>query len=135
MSTDLFIKWAEDSLEDVTWLSAALFNKKKAANTEILALCLALAIKYSCPRKESYRPSTTGPRTATRDEKLRVIMAATLLAEFGTENIANIDDALIERTLQDYANGGLKKLASLLEDSDDRIGALVGILEGLMTEN
>ena len=131
----MFIKWAEDSLEDVAWLSAALFNKKKAANTEMLALCLALAIKYSCPRKESYKPSTTGPRTATRDEKLRVIMAATLLAEFGRDNVADLDESLIEPTLQDYANGGLKKLASLLEDSDDRIGTLVAILEGLMTKN
>lgn len=121
-------------MEDVSWISASLFDKK-SANTEMLALCLAIAVKYSCPRKESYKPSNTGPRTGTKDEKLRVIMATTLLAEFGAEKIADIDDSVIETTLQHYANGGLKKLASLLEDSDDKMGALVATLEGLMAAN
>ena len=134
MKADLFIKWAEDSLDDVAWISAELFDKKNA-NTEMLALCLALAVKNACPRKEPYKASTTGPRTAIKDEKLRVIMAATVLFEFGAEGAAKLDESQIEATLQSYANGGLKKLASLLESSDDKVGALVTTLEGLMDQN
>ena len=134
MKSDLFIKWAEDSLDAVAWISSELFNKK-SANTEMLALCLALAVRHSCPRRESYKLSSTGPRTAIKDESLRVVMAATLIHEFGQDGVKDLDERLIEPTLQDYANGGLKQLESLLEDSDDRVGALVAALEGLMATN
>lgn len=134
MSADLFIRWAEDSLDDVSWISAELFDKKNA-NTDMLALCLAIAVKYSCPRRDTYNPSGTGPRTATKDEKLRVVMASTVLVEFGAEGASGLDQALIESTVQNYANGGLKKLVDLLGDSDDKVGALVNTLEGLLAQN
>lgn len=134
MNTNLFIRWAEDSLDDVAWVSSELFNKKNA-NTEMLALCLALAVRFSCPRVGDYSASNTGPRTAIKDEELRAIMATTLLHEFGAEGVANLDESAIEPTLQNYANGGLRKLVDLLGGSEDKIGSLVAALEGLLEPN
>jgi len=135
MNQDIWVRWATDSVDDARWLSSELFNSKKAENTKLFLICLAIGIRHSCPREGSYQTANTGPRTGLNSPNYRVLMAAAVLHHFASEVPEGLTSDQTIDVLQNYANGGLRRLVEILEDSKDRLGTLVTELNGLLQES
>lgn len=134
MSQEIWVRWAQDAVDDAKWLSAELFNSKKAENTKLFLICLAIGIRHSCPRESGYLTANTGPRTGLNSPNYKALMAAAVLHHFGPEETDQLTSEQIIEVLQNYANGGLKRLVQILEGSNDRLGTLVTELNGLLQQ-
>jgi hypothetical protein len=131
MAADKIFPFDEDLLGDVDWLGEVLDIGDKFMVSGFL-LCLAVGVRENCPREGAHIRSGRGPRTGIKEQETALMQAAL----FSVDPDSNLEPGSVDfvSRICEYANGGLIRIRSELEDSEDPRARLIMFVGSLVAQ-